>query len=471
MSRKHQTRRHRTKTPPPKSSSKRRWFFILGGLAFVLLATQLPYADFIPISNFSYTYDNVGNRTSMTTEGGTQGETYTYDNLYQLTGVSGRQTHSYTHDPLGNRTLVDGTSYVPNALNQYNSVGGTSYTYNANGNLTSDGTYTYGYDYENRLTSVTGAGLNVSYTYDPLGRRIQKIVNGVVTRYLYDGDQIIAETDNTGAIQAKYTHGPGVDEPLAMQRNNKTYFLYHDGLGSVTDVVESGVKVESYSYDPYGRPTVRDMNGVILPQPSVGNPYLFTGREYDKETGAYHYRSRTYHTGMGRFMQRDVFGSGDQNLYAYVENRPVNFVDPYGEFTLAPPVQPGQFGPGIPLPPGVGSTPIPSVDKKGKGVNQSAQQAADFAKDDKDDEKDKKPEEKEKGKRLRDKIRDLIRDITRNPKDWEKIAEKKDPKQPKGGDSTRELWRNKKTGETVERHRKTPDPTGHHPHYGPIEHF
>ena len=316
----------------------------MASLGLVLLATHFPYADFAPISNFSYTYDKVGNRLSMTTQGGTQGETYTYDNLYQLTGVSGGQTHSYQYDPVGNRQLADGIPYTPNPLNQYPSVGGTSYTYNANGNLTNDGTYMYGYDYENRLVSVTGAGLNVSYVYDPFGRRIQKTVNGVVTRYLYDGDQIIAETDNTGAIQAKYTHGPGVDEVLAMQRNGQTYFYYHDGLGSVRDVVQNGTQVELYSYDPYGKVTIRNLTGQVMPESTIKNPFFFTGRELDPETGNYYYRARHYHPGIGRFMQRDPLSyQPDNNLYRYVENNPANWIDPWGYLTVAGPPGPGSI--------------------------------------------------------------------------------------------------------------------------------
>lgn len=416
-------------------------------------------------SSFAYTYDNVGNRLteSVFQNSLPKNLAYAYDNLYQLTGVTGSQTHSYTYDATGNRTLVDSTVYIPNPLNQYQDVGGTPYSYDPNGNLTSDGINTYTYDYENRLIQVTGPGVNVRYTYDGFGRRIKKEVNGVVTYFLHDGDQVIEERGSGGVLKATYTYGPGIDEVLTMNRNAQTFFYFYDGLGSVTDLTNAqGEVVESYSYDPYGLPT----------QPSsVGNPYLYTGREYDSETNLYYYRSRFYHPGIGRFMQRDVFGGGDENLYAYVENRPINFVDPHGEFTLAPQIHPGQFGPGITLPPGVGSIPGLSGDKKGKGVNTSAEQAANFAKTGEDKEKDKKPGEKEKGKRLKDRIRHLIRDITKNPKDWEKIAEKRDPKQPKGGDSTRELWRNKQTGELVERHRKTPDPTGHHPHYGPVEHF
>lgn len=275
-------------------------------------------ADLAPISNFSYTYDRVGNRLAKVFDGGQAGESYSYDNLYQVIGVSGDQAHSYQYDPLGNRTTVNGSPYTVNTLNQYSSVGGTSFTYDLNGNLTSDGTYTYSYDYENRLVSAQGSGQSAQYVYDPFGRRIEKSVNGVVTRYLYDGDQILLETTSTGLPQARYTYGAGIDELLTMNRGGNTYYLYHDGLGSVTDVIESGVKVESYSYDPYGQPTIRDGSGSVIPVSAIGNPYLFTGRELDSETGNYYFRARAYHSGIGRFLQRDpiTWGPDDPRIFA-----------------------------------------------------------------------------------------------------------------------------------------------------------
>ena len=276
-------------------------------------------------SQFTYTYDNVGNRLteSVLQNAISRNMTHTYDNLYQLTGVTGSQTHSYQYDPLGNRQLADGTSYVPNNLNQYSSVGGTPYTYDLNGNLTGDGSKTYSYDVENRLTAVTAPGPNVTYTYDGFGRRIKKQVNATTTYYLHDGDQVIEERGSGNVLQATYTYGTGIDEVLTMSRASQTYYYFHDGLGSVTDLTKNtGELVESYQYDVYGQPTTSS---------TIGNPYLFTGREYDQESGLYYYRARFYHPGIGRFLQRDPVGYlPDINVYRYVSNNPVNFVDPRG---------------------------------------------------------------------------------------------------------------------------------------------
>ncbi len=276
------------------------------------------------ISQYSYTYDSMGNKLTMAAPNGVHN--YSYNPIYELTGVSGAQTHSFSYDKVGNRQNADGVSYTANSLNQYTNVDGTGLSYDLNGNLTFDGANTYTYDEENRLSSAVNADNATTYAYDAFNRRVSKALNGLTAYFVYDEDEDIEERDASGALQAEYVTGDRIDEVLTMTRGSNTYYYHYDGLGSVTEITgSSGAVVESYAYDVYGQPSV--------PASSIGNRYRFTGRELDEETGLYHYRARAYDPKLGRFLQRDPIAYYDSmNLFQYANNNPVNFIDPYGEF-------------------------------------------------------------------------------------------------------------------------------------------
>ncbi len=296
------------------------------------------------ISSNSYALDGVGNRLSNTTQRGT--DNYYYDVKYQLTSATHPTltSEAYAYDAAGNRTVGHGyTDWAYNVNNQLTGYNGVTYGYDANGNMTSatdaGGTTSYSYDYENRLVQVNFPGSGyAAYKYDGQGRRIEKSVNGVITRYLYNGSDPIAEYDGAGVLQAKYLHGRGWGEPLAMLRGEAVYWYHGDGLGSVTEVTDSAEDViEQYVYDSFGNLHVYDGSGNPLSQTAIGNCFTYIGREYDNESDLYYLRARYYSPEQGRFLSRDPLKRTDDldpflplDLYTYSSNNPVSKSDPYG---------------------------------------------------------------------------------------------------------------------------------------------
>jgi hypothetical protein len=76
----------------------------------------------------------------------------------------------------------------------------------------------------------------LSFKYDPFGRRIYKSSSSGTSIFAYDGDNLIEETNSTGAVVARYEDTQNIDEPLAMLRSGATSYYHADGLGSVTSL-------------------------------------------------------------------------------------------------------------------------------------------------------------------------------------------------------------------------------------------
>ncbi len=117
-----------------------------------------------------------------------------------------------------------------------------------------------------------------------------------------------------------------------MIRGGNTYYYHYDGLGNVIALTNSnGNVVEYYYYDVFGKVSITDAYGNSLSSSSVDNPYFFTGRRLDTETGLYYYRNRYYNPETGRFLTPDPVGySQGLNLYTYCYNNSVRYVDPMG---------------------------------------------------------------------------------------------------------------------------------------------
>jgi RHS repeat-associated protein len=216
------------------------------------------------------------------------------------------------------------------------------YAYDANGNLISrtsiDGTVTeYAYDYENRLSEVKRNGSTIAvYTYDALGRRDRKTVSGVITKYVYDGLTFnpILELNGDNTVKAIITRGPdmggGIGGIVSMVRGDEEYWCHYNHRGDVTTLTNSaGEVVQTYQYDAFGN--LSDSTGAIE------NPYRFSTKEWDEETGFYYFGKRYYAPELGRFINQDPLKDvNGLNQYVFALNNPLSKIDPLGESAQDP---------------------------------------------------------------------------------------------------------------------------------------
>lgn len=234
--------------------------------------------------------------------------------------------------------------------------------YDADGNLTSDGRWDYAFDAENRLVSVqTHTSLSpsplpnsdarrVEFTYDYLGRRVQKIVrsgyNGstfataATTRYIYDGWNLLAEYSVSGstlALVRSFTWGldwsgtlqgaGGVGGLLLIAESGQTYQPFYDGNGNLMGLTKrsDGSLVAAYEYDAFGQ-TIRESGAY-----AASNPFRFSTKYTDLDIGLVYYGLRYYNPSLGRFINRDPKEEGGGlNLYAFCLNNAVNAWDYLG---------------------------------------------------------------------------------------------------------------------------------------------
>ncbi len=318
------------------------------------------------LSELRYAYDAKGNCIRKETISGGTGvfrpaETtgYVYDGLGRLTEVrygekpgeaGGGGTERYRYDWAGNRTGCirrDGSEeiYTYGALNELTGIqkilpGQPAsaaaepglYTYDMDGNLISDPYGTYQYDGFNRMErAVMEDGSILVCRYDAEGLRHEIEENGRLVRFLYSGREAVAEeSEETGTI--RYIRGNGRLVASDCEHARTYYHYVCDSLGSITHVLAgneygqpgdpAGRMLCRYEYDAFGR--------TVSAEERTANRYRFTGEQYDAVTGQYYLRARYYQPETGRFTQMDTYHGDGLNLYAYVGNHPVQYVDPEG---------------------------------------------------------------------------------------------------------------------------------------------
>ncbi len=214
--------------------------------------------------------------------------------------------------------------------------------YDTNFNQTDDGAnYKFVYDANDQLQTVTTRGAMpttvATYRYDAFGRRVEKNVGGTITRYYYAGQQIVEEHDAADAVQAFYTYGTYIDEPLTMDRAGSRYY-YHANrpvrstylLTDATSAIAERCSYTAYGARHHAQRRTRRRN---RPRASTA-PYLFTGRELDGEAACYatNRASARMTRSRGGFKQLDPAGyeAAEFSLFLYVRDGPAEGIDPSG---------------------------------------------------------------------------------------------------------------------------------------------
>jgi RHS repeat-associated protein len=260
-----------------------------------------------------------------TVNGQNRDQAFTYDNVGRLVTATGwgAWERRFGYDLFGNRTAVwdavSGGNQLQNTVigqlggiktNRVASVNGTAFSHDASGNLTGDGVGAYTYNAENQLVSVSGPS-SESYVYDMWNHRVKKVVGGVVTHYIWEGNRVIAA----------YERGGGATQAAG------TRYYHHDRLSPRAITNNAGAIVGTMNHLPFGE----EVGGI-----GESTKRKFT--TYERDTLLDYAVNRHYDPRHGRFIQADPLGMGaasltdpqSLNLYSYAKNDPINASDPKG---------------------------------------------------------------------------------------------------------------------------------------------
>ena len=360
-----------------------------------LLGAKRCWSDFTPVTGqrFKYNYDNIGNRLTSWAGGDANGDNlrptvYVPDSLNRYTSITTTNYEDVWGVAYATTTVtVNGQStdrkgeYFHAELSLGNNINplwvnvttapafsGDSHllvppanvtpTYDLDGNLLNDGLLSYVWDAENRLKQMsslttvdTAARRKIVFTYDYMGRRATKQVYlwsgldwattpATRLRYLYDGWNLVAELNaSNNTLVRSYIWGQDLSGSfdaaggiggllfITDHTTGSSYIPAYDGNGNIMALVHTttGSVAAQYEYSPFGE-LIRSTGTM-----AKANPFRWSTKYWDEETGLVYYGYRYYSPAMGRWINRDLSGErGGNNLYLFVGNNPLNMVDVKG---------------------------------------------------------------------------------------------------------------------------------------------
>lgn len=280
-------------------------------------------------------------------------------------GSAGSPAETFPYDAAGNRDDDPGdpSPWAYNANNEIGASPDTTYAFDDDGNLetrtTPSGTETFTFDQTSRLERYQNGATAADYTYayDPFGRRLRKTneVTSDTTWYLWDGDQLLAEYQETSSTSAdrevRYAYAGGfapVQVAYGPAGSETIYDVHTDHLDTprlLTDSSDPQVPVWRAGYEAFGRAYVStdpDRNPATA-DPGIDFNIRFPGQYFDAETGLHYNRFRYYDPSIGRYISADPLGrfgllgvppfvsrAGESHSYSYALNDPINLRDLLG---------------------------------------------------------------------------------------------------------------------------------------------
>ncbi len=312
-----------------------------------------------PIAQFNHAYDIRGDLATLT-ELNSGTKSFAYDAIERLGAVTqtlplpATQIEAYAYDTEGNRVASHiSPAYVTDAANHVLDDGTNTYTWTPDGGMASRtpnadaaAGVTFQYSWQGTLNQLrleaVGGAYPISFMYDGLlrniGRNFADPTRGLVVEH-HDGPDIALELRNyfagSGSQWVRYVHGPGVDQPLALEiypqgsaptpGTGAQYYFHADGEGSIRLLTDANAQIANqYSYNSYGQR--------LTAVESVPQPYGWKGRDFIPGPNIYYNRARFYDPVLGRFTTEDPLGYGgdDWNFYSFGHTNPRNWSDPSG---------------------------------------------------------------------------------------------------------------------------------------------